>query len=325
MKNCVYRFLNKDNEIIYIGKAKNLSARLSTHTHLPKECYDEKVEVEYIEFKTEDDMGFAERYYIMKFNPKYNTILSDKDFNLKSIDLDIKVWKKYSEKEIRDINFCEEVESLESLMNELKEVQIRIDTLRDFDLIWDDKTNDFNKSYSDLVDRQHNLEDKIRVLIEDALDRSMPEWIAQEFIDNCVYSIKELIATKLKQIEDNYYIKCKEQILKYGYYKEEIYESIDMEFVCHGTKQFPKNRWKRLLDGTEVNLGMEDYRINKDLKNNTVRQIIDNIEHRLYVNYGESEKEVILLSSCAEHMKCFYPDYDYMLFNKPFVVYKFNV
>ena len=70
---------------------------------------------------------------------------------------------------------------------------------------------------------------------------------------------------------------------------------------------------------------MENYRINKDLKNNTVRQIIDNIEHRLYLHYGESEKEVILLESCAEHMKAFYPDYDYMVFNKPFVVYKFNI
>ena len=29
MKNCVYRFLNKDNEIIYVGKAKNLKNRLS--------------------------------------------------------------------------------------------------------------------------------------------------------------------------------------------------------------------------------------------------------------------------------------------------------
>ena len=42
MKNCVYRFLNKDNEIIYIGKTKDLDNRIKTHEHLPKECYLER-------------------------------------------------------------------------------------------------------------------------------------------------------------------------------------------------------------------------------------------------------------------------------------------
>ena len=68
--------------------------------------YDERVKIEYIEFKTEDDMDFAERYYIMIFNPKYNTALSDKDFNLKSMELDVKKWKVYlkdTNKEVYDI------------------------------------------------------------------------------------------------------------------------------------------------------------------------------------------------------------------------------
>ena len=41
MKNCVYRFINKENEIIYIGKSKNLEKRLKGHDHLPNKCYEE--------------------------------------------------------------------------------------------------------------------------------------------------------------------------------------------------------------------------------------------------------------------------------------------
>ena len=96
MRNCVYRFLNKDNEIIYVGKAKNLKNRLSGHKHLPDECYKERMRIEYIKFNSEDDMNFAERYFIMKLNPRYNTILADKDFNIISSELDGMIWREYT-------------------------------------------------------------------------------------------------------------------------------------------------------------------------------------------------------------------------------------
>ena len=99
MRNCVYRFLNKDNEVIYVGKAKNLKSRINNHNHLPKECYQERDHIEYIRFKSEADMNFAERYFIMKLNPKYNTILADKDFNINSFELDEKEWCLYTGKE----------------------------------------------------------------------------------------------------------------------------------------------------------------------------------------------------------------------------------
>ena len=41
----IYRFLNNKEEIIYIGKAKKLKERMNNHTHLPKECYDETIEI----------------------------------------------------------------------------------------------------------------------------------------------------------------------------------------------------------------------------------------------------------------------------------------
>lgn len=71
-----YRFLNKEMEIIYVGKTKQeLKTRIRGHLsagHLPKECYEELNSVEYVEFETEADMDFMEIYFINNFRPKYN-------------------------------------------------------------------------------------------------------------------------------------------------------------------------------------------------------------------------------------------------------------
>ena len=74
---CVYRFKNKENEIIYVGKTKDLKQRLRSHFgkqgHLPKKCYKEVRKVEFLTFEKESLMGIKELYYISKFQPKYNT------------------------------------------------------------------------------------------------------------------------------------------------------------------------------------------------------------------------------------------------------------
>lgn len=95
MNNCIYRFINRDNEIIYIGKAKDLNKRLNNHNHLTEECYEERAYIEYAKFDTEYEMDFAERYYIQKINPKYNTILAGKPISFNCEDLDNKAFKIY--------------------------------------------------------------------------------------------------------------------------------------------------------------------------------------------------------------------------------------
>lgn len=74
----VYKFLDKNNNIIYIGKTQNLTRRIREHLngngHLDKDCYDEVVNIYYIEFKNINDMNLFEIYCISKYNPKYNTV-----------------------------------------------------------------------------------------------------------------------------------------------------------------------------------------------------------------------------------------------------------
>lgn len=125
MKNCVYRFLNKDDEVIYIGKAKNLKNRLHNHKHLPKECYEERVTIEYIEFKTEDDMDFAERYFIPKYKPKYNYIYATRDLSVVVRDFDKQQWKLYDSTDfVKKYN-----ETIESLNEKIERLKIKLEML----------------------------------------------------------------------------------------------------------------------------------------------------------------------------------------------------
>ena len=70
-ENIVYRYLNLNGEIIYVGKTGNLKKRFNQHKSedMYKECY----KVEYIELGNPADIEIYETYYINKYKPKYNS------------------------------------------------------------------------------------------------------------------------------------------------------------------------------------------------------------------------------------------------------------
>jgi excinuclease ABC subunit C len=80
----VYQFFNSQNEIIYVGKAKNLKKRVSSYFN--KEHYENnklkvlvrKIEhIEYVVVQTESDALLLENNLIKKYNPRYNVLLKD--------------------------------------------------------------------------------------------------------------------------------------------------------------------------------------------------------------------------------------------------------
>ena len=320
MKNCVYRFLNKDNEVIYIGKAKDLKQRLSSHNHLPKECYDERTCVEYIKFKTEDDMNFAERYFILKCNPKYNTILANKDFNLNSIELNVKKWNIYIGNKTQDKEVEESNVDLADLIEELKEIDTKIKTLDEL------RTNALKdlgfisgiwEVYGKAQERQVELIHQIQIL---SIKEGVPSWLREEYKKYYVWHKEDLVRKKVEEMECKYIDICKKEIEEHGYYKEEIYELIDREFICKGGNH---HRWKTLIDGRNTDWGeTEIYRIDEELKNKIISQIIKNIEKHISMEYGELERDIVILDSFSEIETESYPDYNYMKFKKPFIVYK---
>lgn len=80
----VYQFLNKKNEVIYVGKAKDLKKRVSSYFN--KSRYDSakvrvlvsKVnDIKHIIVDTESDALLLENNLIKKIKPKYNVLLKD--------------------------------------------------------------------------------------------------------------------------------------------------------------------------------------------------------------------------------------------------------
>ena len=98
-KYYVYRFLDKDFTVIYIGKTTNLHTRMKQHFgtkgHLPKDCYDNVYRVDYIEVHTKLDMDIKELYYIGKLQPTYNKVNADYETTLTLNEL-TDTWVTYS-------------------------------------------------------------------------------------------------------------------------------------------------------------------------------------------------------------------------------------
>lgn len=80
----VYQYFDKDDKIIYVGKAKHLKKRVSSY--FQKEHYENTklrvlvskiVRLEYIVVETESDALLLENNLIKKYQPRYNVLLKD--------------------------------------------------------------------------------------------------------------------------------------------------------------------------------------------------------------------------------------------------------
>ena len=78
-----YQFYDADKTIIYVGKAKNLKARVSTYFHTEVDRFKTKVlvskifNISYTVVNTEEDALLLENSLIKKYNPRYNVLLKD--------------------------------------------------------------------------------------------------------------------------------------------------------------------------------------------------------------------------------------------------------
>lgn len=103
MKSYVYRFIDGNNKVIYVGKTNNLDRRFGQHFnksgHLPKECYNSVWKMEYIKVDSELNALLLETYYINKYRPKFNRLnktyraTSTENVNLKDIKDNWKIFR----------------------------------------------------------------------------------------------------------------------------------------------------------------------------------------------------------------------------------------
>lgn len=137
---CVYRILDKNNNVLYIGKSEQLETRIKNHirgkSNLPKECRDKINKVEYLEFYSESDMSVFEIFTICYYKPEYNIENKD-DLTLFKLtipnvwnELDIKTYKRIvntspmgicARSFINKVNFDKEILLNEDLSNILSE------------------------------------------------------------------------------------------------------------------------------------------------------------------------------------------------------------
>ena len=78
-----YQYYDEHHTIIYVGKAKNLKARVSSYFHTEVDRFKTKVlvskihDISYTVVNTEEDALLLENSLIKKYNPRYNVLLKD--------------------------------------------------------------------------------------------------------------------------------------------------------------------------------------------------------------------------------------------------------
>ena len=78
-----YQYYDAEGTIIYVGKAKNLKARVSSYFHTEVDRFKTKVlvskihNISYTVVNTEEDALLLENALIKKYNPRYNVLLKD--------------------------------------------------------------------------------------------------------------------------------------------------------------------------------------------------------------------------------------------------------
>ena len=128
----VYKFINIYNEILYIGKAKNLKKRVSSYTNLSKQSNRIKLlisslkKIDFIKTHTESDSLILENNLIKKFKPRFNIrLIDDKSYPYILISTS-KEWpqiRKYRGKINKKNSFFGPFSSSNSVDNILKQIE----------------------------------------------------------------------------------------------------------------------------------------------------------------------------------------------------------
>ena len=91
----IYKFINKEGVVIYVGQTKNIKERLMSHLRsnfICEECYKN---IEIVEYSVVNELYnplYVERYFITKYTPIYNKKDYMKDFK-KNIEFESMEWE----------------------------------------------------------------------------------------------------------------------------------------------------------------------------------------------------------------------------------------
>ena len=87
----VYVMYAESNEVLYVGKTRDMKSRMNQHFGVAKESWKEDVSyIKYMDCYTEVDMSIYEIYLINKLKPKYNSSLLYKGETLIDLNYNLK-------------------------------------------------------------------------------------------------------------------------------------------------------------------------------------------------------------------------------------------
>ena len=96
----VYRLIDENNEVVYVGKTEWLPTRTNQHfsknSHLYSKIKNKNLKLQYIAMASTTLMNIREIYYINLYKPKYNTIFMNDEPSVFISDFEKDVWLDYS-------------------------------------------------------------------------------------------------------------------------------------------------------------------------------------------------------------------------------------
>lgn len=332
--NSVYRFINKDNEIIYIGQAKNLKNRLNSHNHLPKECYEEIERIEYTEYDTEDDMDFAERYFISKIKPKYNTIHKGKKITVNIFEFENKEWKVWNEKienNIQENEDCKKNESevINNIRIKMNELIILDEKIEIYKNLKDDITDLSDSNYSKLMKYIDEMRDKEHLLEKYMKETNLyEEKLIPIFVNERKATKEEMILYNLNKIKKEILNYLEDEIQKNGFFYEyKLYLKLENIFTPfeNGHKEWLNVVGIKKYKEEGGGFGWNGKALDEKTKNNFMNDVLQYVFNELNEKF-ELKKEIRLIKNIA---RCFdysfeelYRGYPYMEMNSPFIIYR---
>jgi excinuclease UvrABC nuclease subunit/DNA-binding Xre family transcriptional regulator len=159
----IYRFINQEGEVIYIGRTNNLENRLerqhfTKNGHLPQECYAECSKVEYAEVKTANEVRIYEIYYIAKYRPKFNVTYNEEgEMSFKLPELEWFEFERTVEPTHLDYELLKNNrKTVARQIRSLVEIIFNFDTIYDFNNMTKDRLEEIHEAAGILM----NLEDR---------------------------------------------------------------------------------------------------------------------------------------------------------------------
>ena len=96
----IYKFVNENGSVLYVGKSKNIKSRIQSHIR-EKDWIQENQNIYIAEACSQTDMDIYELYYINKLSPKYNIANAyNFEFSIELDEINFKHYKTINENDL---------------------------------------------------------------------------------------------------------------------------------------------------------------------------------------------------------------------------------